>query len=134
MLGGAPSRVLFARQQALAVGLFGSLLTNELAVPLSKHPLCLQVVRRHGMVGLLHAATPAATNKCSGEASAQGGLLTAVSFAIRRMCRSVWLEETGVLGEEIGAVLGAVVDPEISEICTTVVEQPLGVRHSLHAV
>lgn len=109
MLGGAPCRVLLARQQALAAGLFGSLLTSEFAVQLSRHPLCLQVVRRHGMVGLLHAATPAATTMTSGEVSAQCGLLTAVSFAVRRMCCSVWLEETGVLGEEIGAVLGALV-------------------------
>ena len=67
------------------------------------------------MVGLLHAATPAASavtgnpNSRPEEASAQYGLLAAVSFAVRRICCSVWLEDTGLLGEELGAVLGALV-------------------------
>lgn len=126
MAGGAPSSVSLARQQALAAGLFGSLLTEncQLAEQLSKHSLCLQVIRRHGMVGLLHAATPGAaaftvgaaaingtgcTNSRPEEASAHNGLLAAVSLAIRRLSRSIWLEEVGLLGEEIGAVLSALV-------------------------
>ncbi len=124
MAGGASSAVLLARQQAVAAGLFGSLLTSELATQMSRHSLCLQIIRRHGMVGLLHAATPAASAMTGGatsvtvtgnpngrpeEASAQYGLLAAVSLAVRRISCSVWLEETGLLGEELGALVGALV-------------------------
>jgi hypothetical protein len=121
MVGGAPSKVALARQRALAAGLFGSLLTSDLAEQLSTHPVALQVIRRHGMIGLLHAATPAATTALSvsasvapsssspEEKSADYGLLAAVALALRRLCCSIWLEETGLLGEEIGAVLGALV-------------------------
>eukprot|EP01043_Picozoa_sp_COSAG02_P014187 COSAG02_NODE_580_length_20059_cov_3.703908_9_plen_1076_part_00 len=134
-VGGASSSVLLARQQAVAAGLFGTLLTGDLAVQMSRHPLCLQIIRRHGMVGLLHAATPAASavtgnpNSRPDEASAQYGLLAAVSLAVRRICCSVWLEETGLLGEELGAVLGALVKVTLPPVLASEPTASLG-NHS----
>ena len=125
ILGGAPQRVALARQRALAVGLFGRVVSGnaEHSMALSAHPLALQVIRRHAMVGMLHAATPAAMPPpahgamTAGAAAVAGGqleedsgdygLLALLCVALRGLCGSIWLEEVGLLGEEIGAVIGA---------------------------
>ena len=114
------------RQRALVVGLFGAVVsgTAEHTMALSAHPLALQVIRRHAMIGMLHAATPAAplptihgAMTAGGAVAGAGGqleadsgdygLLAVLCVVLRGLCGSVWLEETGLLGEEIGAVVGA---------------------------
>jgi len=110
-------RAGIVRQRALAVQTFTALLSDHPS--LAEHPVALQVCRRHGMTGMLHAVTIAAGD--GGEpfdsppvptavpgvaiANAEKELLSALSAAMLRLCGSSWL--SGALGEELGAMLAA---------------------------
>ena len=128
-------RAGIVRQRALAVQTFAALLSDHPS--LAEHPVALQVCRRHGMTGMLHAATIAAGD--GGEpldsppgpaavpaavANAEKELLSALSAAMLRLCGSSWL--SGALGEELGAMLAA--------LCAVTLAPPAASEAAPHAV